>query len=75
MTPAKLLVGQNLLVFAIVIVGVWFATEWCAAELGFQPKLGSPWFVLLGLPQLFAWWFWYDLYAPAIFNKAGTIAA
>jgi hypothetical protein len=26
----------------IVIVGVWFATEWCAAELGFQPQVGSP---------------------------------
>jgi type IV secretion system protein VirD4 len=62
MTPTKLLVGQILIVFAIVIVGVWFATEWCAAELGFQPQLGSPWFVLLGVPvycpwQLFAWWF------------------
>jgi hypothetical protein len=42
MTPTKLLVGQILVVFAIVIVGVWFATEWCAAELGFQPQVGSP---------------------------------
>jgi type IV secretion system protein VirD4 len=80
MTPTKLLVGQILIVFAIVIVGVWFATEWCAAELGFQPQLGSPWFVLLGVPvycpwQLFAWWFWYDAHAPAVFNKAGAIAA
>ncbi len=35
MTPTKLLVGQIPVVFAIVIVGVSFATEWCAAELGF----------------------------------------
>jgi type IV secretion system protein VirD4 len=42
MTPTKLLVGQILIVFEIVIVGVWFATEWCAVELGFQPQLGSP---------------------------------
>lgn len=80
MTPTKLLIGQALVVFAIVIAGVWFATEWCAAELEFQSQLGSPWFVLLGLPvyrpwQLFAWWFWYDAYAPAVFNKAGAIAA
>jgi type IV secretion system protein VirD4 len=80
MTPTKLLVGQMLVVFAIVIVGVWFVTEWCAAELGFPPQRGSPWFVLLGVPvccpwQLFAWWFWYDASAPAVFNKAGAIAA
>jgi hypothetical protein len=74
MTPAKHLVGQNLIVFAIVIVGVWFATEWCSAELGFQPQLGSPWFVRLGLPVCRVW-FWYNLYAPAILNRAGAIAA
>ncbi len=50
MTPTKLLVGQILIVFAIVIAGVWFATEWCAAELGFQPQLSLPWFVLLEPP-------------------------
>lgn len=27
MTPTKLLIGQILVVFAIVILGVWFATE------------------------------------------------
>jgi type IV secretion system protein VirD4 len=80
MTPTKLLIGQILIVFAIVIAGVWFATEWCAAELEFQPQLGSPWFPLFGLPvyrpwQLFEWWFWYDAYAPAVFNEAGAIAA
>jgi len=80
MTPTKLLIGQILVVFAIVIASVWFATEWCAAELNFQAQLGAPWFVVLGLPiyrpwQLFAWWFWYDAYAPAVFNKAGAIAA
>lgn len=49
----------------------WFATEWCAAEPGFQAQPGVPWFVLLGLPvyrpcQLFEWWFWYEAYAPAV---------
>ncbi len=75
MTPTKLLCGQILMVFAIVITGVWFASEWCAAELGFQAKLGVAWFVLLDRRvsrpgQLLARWFWYDAYAPAIFKKA-----
>jgi type IV secretion system protein VirD4 len=80
MTPTKLLVGQIVIVFAIVIAGVWFATEWCAAQLGFQQGLGSPWFVLLSLPiylpwRLFEWWYAYDAYAPAIFDRAGALAA
>ncbi len=80
MTPTKLLLGQILIVFAIVIAGVWFATEWCAAELGFQARLGAPWFELIGVSlyrpwQLFEWWYAYDAYAPAVFNEAGAIAA
>jgi type IV secretion system protein VirD4 len=80
MTPTKLLIGQILIVFAIVIAGVWFATEWCAAELGFQARLGAPWFVLIGMPfyypwRLFEWWYAYDAYAPQLFNQAGGIAA
>jgi hypothetical protein len=38
MTPTKLLGDQIPIVFAIVIAGVCVATEWCAAELGFQAK-------------------------------------
>ncbi len=69
MTPTKLLVGQILIVFAVVILGVWFATEWCADELEFQPRLGAPWFGLIGLTvyypwRLFEWWYAYDAYAP-----------
>jgi len=80
MTPTKLLIGQILIVFAFAIAGVWFATEWCAYELGFQAQLGATWFTFLGIPfyrpwQLFAWWYWYDAYAPEIFNEAGAIAA
>ena len=80
MTPTKLLIGQILIVFAIVIAGVWFATEWCAAELGFQARLGTPWFVAIGTPfyypwRLFEWWYAYDAYAPVLFNRAGGIAA
>jgi type IV secretion system protein VirD4 len=80
MSPTKLLIGQIVIVFTVVIGGVWFATEWCAAQLGFQRQLGAPWFVLLWLPiyypwRLFEWWYAYDAYAPAIFNRAGVIAA
>jgi type IV secretion system protein VirD4 len=80
MTPTKLLIGQFLIVFAVVMAGVWYATEWCAAELEFQGRLGVPWFALAGMPiyqpwRLFEWWYSYDAYAPALFNEAGGIAA
>jgi type IV secretion system protein VirD4 len=80
MTPTKLLIGQILIVFTIVVGGVWYATEWCAAELGFQARLGTPWFVLIGLPiyrpwQLFEWWYAFDAYAPTTFNEGGAVAA
>lgn len=80
MTPTKFLVGQIAIVFAVVILGVWFATEWCAWHLGFQPRLGLPWFTSLGWPiylpwRLFEWWYAYEAYAPSLFNHAGAIAA
>ncbi|QCB55772.1 conjugal transfer protein TraG [Sphingopyxis sp. PAMC25046] len=79
MTPTKLLIGQILIVFAIVILGVWAATQWAAAMLGFQPELGAPWFVIGSLPvyrpwALFSWWYHYEAYAPHVFDKAGALA-
>jgi type IV secretion system protein VirD4 len=60
MTPTKLLIGQILIVFAIVLAGIWSATQWAASELAYQPELGAPWFEVLGRPvyrpwSLFAW--------------------
>jgi type IV secretion system protein VirD4 len=80
MTPTKLLVGQVLLVFAVVTASLWFATQWAAAQLGYQAHLGTPWFAILSWPvyypwRLFEWWYAYDAYAPELFNKAGVIAA
>ena len=80
MTPTKLLIGQILIVFACVVAGIWFATQWAAAALAYQSELGSPWFHAFGRPvyrpwALFGWWFHYDAYAPEIFDKAGAIAA
>lgn len=79
MTPTKLLVGQILVVFAIVILGVWAATQWAASMLGYQSQLGAPWTILFGTPvyrpwQLFDWWYHYDAYAPKVFDKAGALA-
>ena len=79
MTPTKLLVGQILVVFAIVIAGVWAATQWCAGQLGYQPQLGPAWFMAGDTPiyrpwALFPWWYHYEAYAPEIFDKAGMIA-
>jgi len=80
MTPTKLLIGQILVVFLIVIVGVWASTQWCAAALGYQPRLGSPWFIVGDIPvyypwRLFEWWYAFDAYAPSLFNQAGGMAA
>ena len=80
MTPTKLLIGQILVVFAIMMLGVWAATQWAAAMLAYQPGLGPAWFELRGVPfyrpwALFPWWFHFEAYAPAVFNKAGALAA
>lgn len=79
MTPTKLLFGQVLVVFAIMILGVWGATQWAAAMLAYQPALGAPWAQLAGIRlyrpwQLFEWWFHYEAYAPTVFDKAGLLA-
>lgn len=78
--PTGVLFGQIGLVFFIVLIGVWGATEWTAAQLGYQAQLGAPWFAVLGQSiyrpwQLFTWWYWYDAYAPRIFDRGGLIAA
>ncbi|MBI5163286.1 MAG: conjugal transfer protein TraG [Magnetospirillum sp.] len=80
MTPTKILIGQIAVVFAIVIGSLWAATQWAAAMLGYQARLGAPWFELLGWPvylpwRLFEWWYAFDAYAPWVFEKAGTLAA
>ena len=78
-TPTKLLIGQIIIVFAIVLAGLWAATQWAAAMLAYQPELGPPWAMIGGLPvyrpwALFAWWYHFDAYAPHVFDKAGMLA-
>ena len=79
MTSTKLLVGQIFVVFAIVLLGIWAATQWAAAMLGYQAQLGAPWTIAFGIPvyrpwQLFGWWYHYEAYAPEVFDKAGALA-
>ena len=79
MTPTTLLLGQILIVFAIVLAGLWASTQWIAAQLAYQPELGAPWAIAFGHPvyhpwALFAWWYHFDAYAPHVFNKAGVLA-
>ncbi|MGE0678913.1 conjugal transfer protein TraG [Pseudolabrys sp.] len=80
MTATKILWGQILTLFAIVLVTTWGATQWTAWRLGFQPQLGAPWFDLVGLsiyppPAFFWWWYFYDAYAPHIFLEGALVAA
>ncbi|HWL19196.1 MAG TPA: conjugal transfer protein TraG [Bradyrhizobium sp.] len=80
MSATKILWGQVITVFAIVLLTMWSATEWTAWRLGFQPELGRPWFELLHFPfyrppAFLWWWFAYDAYAPSIFIEGAYIAA
>ena len=80
MSATKILWGQILIVFLIVLMTTWAATEWTAYRLGFQAALGPPWFELAGWPiyyppALFWWWYFYDAYAPSIFAQGGMVSA
>jgi type IV secretion system protein VirD4 len=80
MPDTKILWGPIIVVSLIVLFTIWGATQWTAWQLGFQPQLGQPWFRLLGMPvyyplSFFAWWFFYDAYAPSIFVQGAYIAA
>ena len=80
MSGTKILWGQITIVFLIVLVTTWGATQYIAWSLGYQAQLGEPWFRLFGVPVYFPaaimwWWYFYDAYAPGIFATGGMIAA
>ena len=81
MSATKILWGQIVVVFAIVLITTWAATQWVAWKLGYQPQLGHPWFELApGMPvylppAFFWWWYAYDAYAPHVFVEGAYIAA
>ncbi|MGI9374929.1 MAG: conjugal transfer protein TraG [Tsuneonella suprasediminis] len=79
MPASKILWGQVITVLTIIVVTVWIATQWTAAALDYQPQLGPPWFVAFGWPvyppyAFFVWMFFYDAYAPEIFETGALIA-
>src|SRR5258708_822357 len=81
MSATKILWQQIIIVFAIVLVTMWAATQWVAWKLGYQSQLGQPWFELMpGVPvylppAFFWWWYAYDAYAPHVFVEGAYIAA
>jgi type IV secretion system protein VirD4 len=71
--------GQILAVLATLVGSAQIATQWAAAALGHQPRLGAPDLVLLGHPlyapwKLFLWWYQYDAYARPVFETGALIA-
>jgi type IV secretion system protein VirD4 len=78
MTGTRILIGQIIIVFALIIGALWTATQLTAEELQFQSALGAPWFELSGYPvykpwRLFQWWYAYEAYAPKVFARGGLI--
>ena len=78
MTGTKILIGQIAVVFMLILAAVWLATQVTAEALGFQPALGSPWFLVGDAPvykpwRLFQWWYAYEAYAPEVFARGGLI--
>ena len=74
------LFGQIAVVLGIAVLGLWTATQWTAAALGYQARLGLPLFNLFDIPiyhpwSLFEWWYFFDAYAPDVFLRGGFIAA
>lgn len=80
MSGTKILWGQISVVFLIILITTWAATQYVAWSLGYQAQLGPAWFHLRGMPiyyppTIFWWWYFYEAYAPAVFLKGGLIAA
>ena len=80
MPATKVLWGQIVVVFSIVLMTTWGATQWTAWRLAYQFELGRPWteighFPVYPPPAFFWWWFSFDAYAPGIFVEGACIAA
>jgi type IV secretion system protein VirD4 len=76
----RILWGQVLTVCSIALAFIWAATQWTAAQLGYQAQLGHPWFLagrypVYHPPAFFWWWFAYDAYALHVFQTGPYIAA
>lgn len=61
MNPDRILIGQIGIVLIEIVLTQWFATQWTAKALGYQPALGAPWLAVGDRPvylpwRLFQWW-------------------
>jgi type IV secretion system protein VirD4 len=79
LSAARVLWGQIIVVFLIVLIAVWSATQWTAWRLALAaarvPLVRT--FETAGLSaagSLLVWYF-YDAYAPHVFLEGGAIAA
>ena len=79
MTPTKILFGQIAVSCLLLVLMVWVATQWTAAALNYNARLGAPWMIVQGEPlyppyKFLIWAVQFDAYAPAIFFKGTLIA-
>jgi len=79
-TPTRILFGQFIIVFGVIFAGMWLATQYAAGALGHPTQLGVAWFHVGASPiykpwRIFEWWYAFEAYAPAVFARAGAIAA
>ncbi|RJE87196.1 conjugal transfer protein TraG [Paracoccus onubensis] len=80
MSATRILWGQVIIVFLIILTTTWGATQYVAWSFGYQTQLGPPWFEIFGVPvyyppAIFWWWYFFEAYAPPIFARGGIIAA
>jgi len=80
MGSSGVLLGQILLVASIMLLGFWFSTQWAAAQLGYQIRLGVPWFELRAFPFITHGGCSNGgssttHYEPVVFQRAGVMAA
>ena len=70
-----------LLLFVVVtLASFWVATQWAAANLAYQPRLGAGLFSVWGFKvyepwAIFRWEYWYSGYAEGLFRTAFYICA
>ena len=80
MSATKILWGQILTVFLIVLVTTWGATQWthgssASSRSSARPGSSSRGWPIYYPPAFFWWWYFYDAYAPRIFVEGALIAA
>jgi len=57
MTPTKILIGQTLVVFAVIVAGAQLAIKYVADAFDHVPALGAPCFSLAGDSLYYPWRF------------------